>query len=73
MAKRTSPNAIQDANDLSRLSSIVQDKRNGKRSGAKQGRRNRHYEKQLIRNAITSGVLQTVDAPLHTDAASDAM
>ena len=64
MAKRTSPNAIQDANDLSRLSSIVQDKRNGKRSGAKQGRRNRHYEKQLIRNAISSGILQNTDAPL---------
>ena len=58
MAKRTSPNAIADANDLSQLSNIVQDKRNGKRSGAKKGRRNRHYEKQLIRNAITSGVLR---------------
>ena len=73
MAKRTSPNAIQDANDLSRLSSIVQDKRNGKRSGAKQGRRNRHYEKQLIRNAITSGVLQTVEALPQTHASSDEM
>ena len=57
MAKRTSPNAIEDANDLSQLGSIVQDKRNGKRSGAKKGRRNRHYEKQLIRNAMTAGVL----------------
>ena len=61
MAKRTSPNAIADAHDLSQLGSIVQDKRNGKRSGAKKGRRNRHYEKQLIRNALTSGVLQVVD------------
>lgn len=57
MAKRTSPNAIADANDLSQLASIVQDKRNGKRSGAKKGRRNRHYEKQLIRNAMTAGLL----------------
>ena len=57
MAKRTSPKAIEDANDLSQLANIVQDKRNGKRSGAKKGRRNRHYEKQLIRNAITAGVL----------------
>ena len=61
MAKRTSPNAIKDANDLSQLGSIVQDKRNGKRSGAKKGRRNRHYEKQLIRNAINSGVLKSTD------------
>jgi hypothetical protein len=57
MTKRTSPNAIKDANDLSQLSTIVQDKRNGKRSGAKQGRRNRHYEKQLIKNAINFKLL----------------
>ena len=61
MGKRTSPNAIKDANDLSQLANIVQDKRNGKRSGAKKGRRNRHYEKQLIRNALTSGVLKATD------------
>ena len=61
MAKRTSPNAIQDANDLSQLGHIVQDKRDGKRSGAKKGRRNRHYEKQLIRNALSSGLLQVGD------------
>ena len=61
MAKRTSPNAIQDANDLSQLTSIVQDKRQGKRSSAKKGRRNRHYEKQLIRNAMTAGVLLAAD------------
>ena len=58
MAKRTSPNAIEDGNDLSQLGSIVQDKRHGKRAGAKKSRRNRHYEKQLIRNAISAGVLQ---------------
>ena len=65
MGKRTSPRAIEDANDLSQLANIVQDKRNGKRSGAKKGRRNRHYEKQLIRNAITAGVLNHAgdDAP----------
>lgn len=59
MGKRTSPNAIQDANDLSQLAHIVQDKRGGKRSGAKKGRRNRHYENQLIRNAISAGLLGT--------------
>jgi hypothetical protein len=62
MAKRTSPNAIQDANDLSQLSNIVQDKRNGKRSSAKQGRRNRHYEKQLIKNAINFKILDGVQS-----------
>ena len=62
MGKRTSPNAIQDANDLSQLGNIVQDKRNAKRSGAKKGRRNRHYEKQLIRNALSAGLLTADDA-----------
>jgi hypothetical protein len=61
MGKRTSPNAIQDANDLSQLGNIVQDKRNGKRSGAKKSRRNRHYEKQLIRNALSAGLLNAAD------------
>ena len=64
MGKRTSPSAIQDAHDLTQLANIVQDKRNGKRSGAKKGRRNRHYENQLIRNALSSGVLQSTDTPL---------
>ena len=64
MGKRTSPSAIQDAHDLTQLANIVQDKRNGKRSGAKKGRRNRHYENQLIRNALSSGVLQTAETPL---------
>lgn len=61
MGKRTAPNAIQDINDLSQLGNIVVDKRNGKRSGAKKGRRNRHYEKQLLKNAITSGILKDRD------------
>ena len=63
MAKRTSVNAIQDIHDLSQLASIVVDKRNGKRSGAKKGRRNRHYEKQLLRNAMSTGLLNPGDAP----------
>ena len=64
MGKRTAPNAIQDINDLSQLGNIVVDKRNGKRSSAKKSRRNRHYEKQLIRNAITSGVVKDTDSHL---------
>ena len=63
MGKRTSPNAIHDADDLSHLSTIVVDKRNGKRSGAKKGRRNRHYEKQLIKNAISAGLLNRLGSP----------
>ena len=63
MAKRTSVNAIQDIHDLSQLASIVVDKRSGKRSGAKKGRRNRHYEKQLLRNAMSTGLLNPGDAP----------
>ena len=61
MAKRTWLNAIADVHDLSQLASIVQDKRSGKRSGAKKGRRNRHYEKQLIRNAMSAGLLRDID------------
>ena len=63
MGKRTSPNAIRDADDLSQLSTLVVDKRNGKRSGAKKGRRNRHYEKQLIKNAISAGLLNHLGNP----------
>jgi hypothetical protein len=64
MPKRTSVNAIQDIHDLSQLASIVVDKRSGKRAGAKKGRRNRHYEKQLIRNAMSTGLLAATDALL---------
>lgn len=70
MGKRTAPNAIGDAHDLSQLHSIVIDKRNGKRSGAKQGRRNRHYEKQLIKNALSAGLLNRL--PLDDDTVRDA-
>jgi hypothetical protein len=53
MGKRNSPNAINGLDDLSSLNSIVVDKRLGQRSTAKKNRRNRHYEKQFIRNALT--------------------
>lgn len=53
MARRNSPNEIKDLDDLNRLGEIVRDKRNGKRADAKKSRRNRHYEKQFIRNALT--------------------
>jgi hypothetical protein len=53
MARRNSPNDIQDLGDLSRLGDIVIDKRRGQRAAAKRNRRNRHYENQLIRNTLT--------------------
>lgn len=53
MPRRNSPTEINDLNDLSRLNELVFDKRLGQRAAAKKNRRNRHYEKQFIRNAIT--------------------
>ena len=53
MPRRNSPAEINDLNDLSRLNELVFDKRLGQRAAAKKNRRNRHYEKQFIRNAIT--------------------
>ena len=52
MARRNSPNDIQDLSDLSRLGEIVIDKRRGQRAAAKKNRRNRHYENQFIRNTL---------------------
>ena len=53
MTRRNSPQAIQNLDDLSALDRVVVDKRLGQRSSAKKNRRNRHYEKQFIRNALT--------------------
>ena len=52
MPRRNSPNDIQGLADLSRLADIVVDKRLGQRALAKKNRRNRHYEKQFIRNTL---------------------
>ena len=52
MPLRNSPSQIRDLDDLSQLSNIVSDKRRGQRSLAKKSRRNRHYEKQFIRNTV---------------------
>ena len=57
MTRRNSPNDFKAPEDLSRLSEIVVDKRNGKRADARKSRRNRHYEKQFLKNAITSGLM----------------
>jgi hypothetical protein len=53
MAQRNSPKTIENLSDLSRLDEIVYDKRSGQRASAKKNRRNRHYEKQFIRNSLT--------------------
>jgi hypothetical protein len=53
MPQRNSPNQIQDLADLSQLGEVVVDKRLGQRAQAKKSRRNRHYEKQFIRNTLT--------------------
>jgi hypothetical protein len=52
MSRRNSPNAIPDLGELSRLTDFVFDKRQGQRASAKKHRRNRHYEKQFIRNML---------------------
>ena len=57
MPRRNSPNTIEDLSGLSHLDDIVVDKRFGQRSSAKKNRRNRHYEKQFIRNSLTHGLL----------------
>lgn len=53
MTRRNSPSVIKELDDLSSLSMIVVDKRLGQRSIAKKNRRNRHYEKQFIKNALS--------------------
>lgn len=57
MSQRNSPNTIEDLSDLSHLDELVVDKRLGQRSSAKKSRRNRHYEKQFIRNSLTHRLL----------------
>lgn len=56
MALRNSPNSIASLHDLSQLDQLVVDKRLGQRSSAKKNRRNRHYEKQFIRNSLSRGL-----------------
>lgn len=57
MAKRSSMKQVVSADQLSNLDELVVDKRYGKRAKAKKARRNRHYEKQFLRNATASGLL----------------
>lgn len=50
--KRNSPKDINHLDDLNRLNEMVSDKRLAKRAAEKKNRRNRHYEKQFIKNTI---------------------
>jgi hypothetical protein len=53
MPRRNSPHSIRDLSDLSHLGELVVDKRRGQRAAAKKNRRNRHYERQFIRNTLS--------------------
>lgn len=57
MAKRSSLRDVDSPEQLSNLDELVVDKRYGKRAKAKKARRNRHYEKQFLRNAVTTGLV----------------
>ncbi|WP_341709816.1 hypothetical protein [Limnobacter sp.] len=57
MTKRNSMKQVVSPDQLSNLDELVVDKRYDKRAKAKKARRNRHYEKQFLRNAVTSGIL----------------
>jgi hypothetical protein len=70
MPRRNSPNEIRDLADLSRLGELVFDKRFGQRAAAKKNRRNRHYEKQFIRNTLSH--VGSADTGEPTEAASNA-
>jgi phosphoribosylaminoimidazole-succinocarboxamide synthase len=52
MPLRSAPKNIVTLDELSDLCVFVQDKRNEQRASAKKSRRNRHYEKQFIRNVL---------------------
>lgn len=52
MPRRSSPDDIKDLHDLRDLDTKVVYKRNHKRKPEKRNRRNRHYTKQFIKNAL---------------------
>lgn len=72
MPQRNSPNAITHLGDLTQLHDIVYDKRSGQRAAAKKSRRNRHYEKQFIRNSLAHKLPFNQDDEL-SETASDAL
>ena len=71
MPRRNSPNEIRELNDLSRLGELVFDERLGQRAAAKKNRRNRHYEKQFIRNTLTHPIGAATGTPDNQAADAD--
>jgi len=67
MPLRNSLHAIEDLSDLSHLDELVVDKRFDQRSAAKKNRRNRHVEKQFIRNSLTHHLHRDRSAAIHWD------
>lgn len=61
MPKRNSLQQLESADELSNLDEWVVDKRYGKRAKAKKARRNRHYEKQFLKNAVSSGLVLDIE------------
>ena len=59
MPKRNSPNDIKYIDDLNILNQIIIDKRNAKRATEKKTPRNRHYEKQFIKNTFQHQFINT--------------
>ena len=61
MPKRNSPNDIKELDDLNRLDDLVFDKRNAKRATEKKTRRDRHYQKQFIKNNLKLNSASTIN------------
>jgi hypothetical protein len=59
MTRRNSTRDFQGLDDLNSLSRLVVDKRQQQRASAKKNRRNRHYEKQFIRNVLSQHSIES--------------
>jgi hypothetical protein len=59
MTRRNSTRDFQGLDDLNSLGRLVVDKRQQQRASAKKNRRNRHYEKQFIRNVLSQNSIET--------------
>ncbi len=71
MPRRSSPSDIATLDDLSGLADLVVDKRQDKRANAKRSRRNRHYERQFLRNAAGLPMADDPDGEPPDDPAGD--
>jgi hypothetical protein len=63
VTKRTSPNDIQDWDDVPDLDRLVNDKRSSKRATPAKGRRrNRRYENRLLKSQVDAATEDEVDS-----------